>query len=119
MGSIALRKEAEFIKGLQFFNEGIMCTQTPHKHRDLIIAWANGAQIQFKDTNGNWSDLKMSPLWEEGCQYRIKQVPKPDKEVSYYAEYSCHVEKVGRGFANLKLTYDGETGKLKEAEVIS
>lgn len=44
----------------------------PHKHRDLIIAWANGAEIEFysKICSG-WSNIK-NPCWSEDTQYRIK-----------------------------------------------
>jgi hypothetical protein len=42
----------------------------PHKHRDLIIAWANGAEIQYKPQN-TWIDLS-SPSWNYSFEYRIK-----------------------------------------------
>ena len=45
--------------------------QTPHKHRDLIIAWANGEQIQFKDDNGIWRDSTW-PTWDNNYEYRVK-----------------------------------------------
>lgn len=44
---------------------------TPHKHRDAIIAWANGAQIQFKDDGGIWRDSTW-PLWDNDYEYRVK-----------------------------------------------
>lgn len=44
----------------------------PHKHRDVIIAWANGAQIQFLD-GGEWIDCHdHAPRWHEEMKYRIK-----------------------------------------------
>lgn len=43
----------------------------PHIHKDLIIAWANGAEIEAPDTNGGWSVVK-SPAWRGIGQYRIK-----------------------------------------------
>ena len=48
----------------------------PHKHKDVIIAWANGAQIQFQ-TEGSetWNDIKV-PAWTEYVQYRVKPEPK-------------------------------------------
>jgi hypothetical protein len=53
---------------------------TPHKHRDVIIAWANGETIQWrKDESEEWSDLrsperatKSNPGFYEEYQYRIK-----------------------------------------------
>lgn len=48
---------------------------TPHKHKDLIIAWANGAEIEyFSDYTETWS-LMEQPSWHLECTYRIK--PKP------------------------------------------
>jgi len=92
-----------------------------HKHSDLIIAWANGAQIQCFDCNHGWKDLGEYFAWIDDYQYRIKPEPKPD-----YVQYInfhfnlCVIDLKERPFnkANLKLTFDGETGYLKSAEVI-
>lgn len=46
----------------------------PHKHAELIKAWADGAEIQFFDKN--WMDCVGNPNWNEWVEYRIK--PKPD-----------------------------------------
>jgi len=91
-----------------------------HKHADLIHAWADGAPIQWKDRHGQWEDMG-EPLWAENHEYRIKPEPKLD-----YVQYInfhfnlCVIDLKERPFnkANLKLTFDGETGKLKSAEVI-
>ena len=52
----------------------------PHKHAELIKAWADGETIQQK-FNGEWIDwsLYTSPEWFPETQYRIKPEPKPDK----------------------------------------
>ena len=46
----------------------------PHKHADLIKAWADGAIIQYKDTIDNvWMDCYDSqPLWYPAVSYRVK-----------------------------------------------
>ena len=49
----------------------------PHVHKDLIIAWANGAEIQwFSWSNSKqeftWADCKGSPEWRGIIKYRIK-----------------------------------------------
>ena len=101
---------------------------TPHKHAELIKAWADGAEIEqqvpnrlgglggWQPFNGDWEKL---PAYYE---YRIKPNPKPDVVEQYVAKkdskYGCvriaeHWEK-----ENLKLTFDGETGKLKAAKVL-
>lgn len=44
-----------------------------HKHRDAIIAWANGEPIQYRSENGNWVDESDgSPEWYDDFEYRIK-----------------------------------------------
>jgi hypothetical protein len=42
-----------------------------HKHRDIIIAWANGEKIQYKSCE-KWFDIEWSPTWEKDVEYRIK-----------------------------------------------
>jgi hypothetical protein len=55
----------------------------PHKHAELIKAWADGAEIEFRTRfhNGefsNWSFAE-SPSWDVSVyEYRIKPEPKPD-----------------------------------------
>lgn len=103
--------------------------KTPHKHAELIKAWADGAEIQYKDSLGNWFDCHDDPRWSEHVTYRIKPEPKPD-----VIRYGCFDKYDHSGYLNiraysvqqstilgteqLKLTFDGETGKLKSAEVL-
>lgn len=92
---------------------------TPHRHRDLIIAWANGATIEWFDGR-SWSECTDAPRWVRGTDYRIKPEPKPD------VVRFCHAKSPGLSGTsgvplrddNLRLTFDGETGKLKSAEVM-
>ena len=106
-------------------------TPIPHKHADLIIQWAlYGAEIQVKDSiEGKWHD-RLKPHWEPDCEYRIKPVPKPD--VVVYANMDEYLENdfqhgtslCGRFSQhrhetdNIKVTYNGETGKLIAIEMI-
>lgn len=49
----------------------------PHKHAELIKAWADGATIQMKDKGtGKWVDLYATPSWYNDYQYRIKPEEK-------------------------------------------
>jgi hypothetical protein len=100
--------------------------RTPHVHAELIKAWADGAEIQAKSDNV-WLDCRM-PDWWPDAQYRIKPDPKPDV-TAYFKSGNINramammgagvgVINVERMNANLKLTYDGETGELKAAEVL-
>ena len=97
--------------------------KTPHKHADLIKAWADGAEIETRPySDAGWFPLE-EPHWHVEREYRIKPEPKPDVVEQYvakgYTKYSGvrvaeHWER-----ENLRLTFDGETGKLKSAEVIA
>lgn len=99
-----------------------MCNKTPHKHAAVIKAWADGAKIEFRPFNCEWRDLKVkNPAWHEDTEYRIKPEPKPD--VVRYGRVDAqgnvgYFSLVLYPEDNLKLTFDGETGKLKKAEVI-
>lgn len=97
-----------------------------HKHADLIKAWADGAEVEYLSFTKEWIALQ-NPSWREDSEYRIKPEPKPD--VSFYG-YLSHLDgitycDVVRCLSlewhprdNLKLTFDGESGKLKRAEVL-
>jgi hypothetical protein len=98
----------------------------PHKHAELIKAWADGAEIQYR-ADSNWYDCTSnSPMWDETQEYRIKPEPKPDVVLFVVYEWNpinertySSVPNQNQGqFSNLKLTFDGETGKLKSAEVL-
>lgn len=43
-----------------------------HKHADVIHAWAEGAEIEFKvQATGDWRKTD-TPSWQEDYEYRIK-----------------------------------------------
>ena len=45
----------------------------PHKHAELIKAWADGAEIQYKNSIGLWTEFHRNrTLWNENDEYRIK-----------------------------------------------
>ena len=104
----------------------------PHKHAELIKAWADGVKIQFKRPEEfEWEDCGNSPRWFENFHYRIKPQPKPDvvatgiiewtgTTVRDVAEYSTSF-RVSEHYErnNIQFIFDGETGKLKSAEVIN
>lgn len=103
--------------------------RTPHKHAALIKAWADGAEIQCRNNcDPTWKDMGPQPCWFEHLHYRIKPEPKPD--VVYYGVYEekdvrnrrseleCCFTQLNDIGDHIKLTFDGETGKLKSAEVL-
>jgi len=85
-----------------------------HKHYDVIVAWADGKAIQFKGRD--WFDWANDcpPSFDEDMEYRIKPEPDVVKEwrTNKYGELFVNSQP------NLRLTFDGETGELKRAEVI-
>ena len=95
----------------------------PHKHAELIKAWADGAEIEEKYYDGIWRPFNDGQWMDNNpWEYRIKPEPKPD-----FFKYAF-AKNFGVGVGdltsdkwpedNLKLTFDGETGRLKAAEVL-
>lgn len=100
-----------------------MCNRAPHKHAAVIKAWADGAIIQYKVREGHWQNTyNNAPSWNDYDEYRVKPEPKPDfvryAHVEQFSghQYWCKSEQHKE--ANVLYTFDGETGKLKKAEVI-
>ena len=104
-----------------------MTTVKPHKHSEMIKVWADnpGTVFQFSsgfNAGGGWTDI-IDPCWTENHEYRVKPQPIPDivlsgfttiheGSIGFYAFSAVHLNQ-----DNLKLIFDGETGKLKSAEV--
>lgn len=96
-----------------------------HKHAELIKAWADGASIQYKNNNEDWNDCAFNnPYWTDSIEYRIKPEPKPVVDVFIAFDgilaRDCVINPINvNDWSNkVKLTFDGETGKLKNAEVL-
>lgn len=53
--------------------------KTPHKHHDIIVAWADGAEIEYQILDGEkwWPVPVDAHDWRSGATYRIK--PEPPK----------------------------------------
>jgi hypothetical protein len=95
--------------------------KTPQKHAVVIHAWAEGAQIEvFDNQYGKWINY-FNPSFLSGLEYRIK--PEPKADVVKYARIFLprsvfDVSRVRMESDNLRLTFNGDTGALKAAEVI-
>ena len=112
---------------------------SPHKHSEVIKAWADGITVQERVMRcGEWQEWKdvvshAPTFWTDSCyQFRIK--PKPDRIVyahvhkrgHYSAEITTTCEhnwnEEGKPCytlpANVKFTFDGETGQLKSVEIV-
>ena len=85
------------------------------KHADLIHAWADGAKIETRLSDGNWHEISLPNWGSWDSEFRIK--PEPDVitriHVTRHNTTTLYVEP------NLRLTFDGETGNLKSAEVLN
>ena len=96
--------------------------KTPHKHADLIKAWADGAEIEEQHLKKDWQPFNDGHWMQtDSWNYRIK--PKPKADVVRYCSMPVYcfsgMTDTQYPSSNLKLTWDGETGKLKAAEVIA
>ena len=99
------------------------------KHYYLILAWANGAEIEYLDGK-TWIDMTV-PKWYEEVEYRIKPESKPDI-VLYANVQNADIRQYGilsnantllciKSYGlepNMKITYDGNTNEPKAVELI-
>lgn len=97
----------------------------PHKHAELIKAWADGAEIECRDCRV-WY-LTKDPRWQEDMEYRIKSKTKPDIVKAFMLEshplgglrfYDATGFSREKDEQRIQVTFDGETGELKSAEVV-
>jgi hypothetical protein len=93
----------------------------PHRNAVVIKAFVDGIECEWFDVNNKeWyliRDLKEF-YWSDVV--RIKPEPKEDIEETVLASYGVDGLVIfNRAIPrNLKITFDGETGELKSAEVI-
>lgn len=108
-----------------------MTQMTKQKHADSIIQWALGHPIEVDIYGDNVWRNSTNPSWNENYKYRVKQdQPKPDIVVyanvdEYLANDFKHNAVLCGRFSqqreftdNIKVTYNGETGKLIAIEMI-
>ena len=98
----------------------------PHKHAELIKAWADGAEIEyFSKTSKEWVNCTENPYWDGTFDFRIKPEPKPELELDNLLYLAREMEYAfqnqgnldGRVWANRLINYI-RTGELKSAEVL-
>lgn len=101
----------------------------PHKHAKLIKAWADGAEIEYLNTTDHiWQPIFKGWSWDSTLHIDMRIKPEPRPDFVYYGQldeparggytlgscFTSHHDSCDK----LKLTFDGETGKLKSAEVL-
>jgi len=107
----------------------------PHKHAELIKQWADGAQIEYFDSNhsAKWQEVDY-PVWNDWTQYRVKPEQKPDKILYGYikdldevitahrvfrpARWRLRLVSVPHTNHEVEYTIDGNTGILKSIKMI-
>jgi hypothetical protein len=99
-----------------------------HKHYDCIVAWADGAEIQWLSIlTGHWEDVDMNGKnWHEHYKYRIKPEPTPDVVKIFYLEshpflglrFSEEINPIKDKTKRISCTFDSTTGKLKAVEMV-
>lgn len=66
----------------------------PHKHAEVIKAWADGAQIQYRfSPNHPWEDID-DPIWIPDDEYRVK----PANVVRYLSVMQMPAKSVAVGW---------------------
>ena len=98
----------------------------PHKHAEVIKAWADGAIIEHRSHPHSIWRVVENPSWFWGEEYRVKPEPKPDffsyLGVNFHdasGQWSRAEGIDGNRYKNgVKFTWDGDTGKLKSVEII-
>jgi hypothetical protein len=99
-----------------------------HPQADLIHAWADGKELQLLDVSTKTWLKVMNPNWGSHDTYRIK--PEADKMEDYsiyinaYARFEYERQKHPTFrhqpifLADVRLTWDGSTGKLKNIQIL-
>ena len=88
-----------------------------HKHADVIHAWADGAEIQFRrDAGERWDDI---PFLNESNEYRIKpRIVKHEGWVNIYRVHGCEIPSAAtvhatEGLAKTYAVSDGLVATVK------
>lgn len=95
---------------------------TPHKHAEVIKAWADGKQIQAKEIDGNWFDITaVYPRWDHP-EYRVIPARTYPTSLMKYKDLDsaikgmrCNVEAgAAIAIANAALRHAIDAGQLVE-----
>jgi hypothetical protein len=106
--------------------------KAPHKHAEVIKAWADGADIEFRYLGSAtvgfhvWRSLSQvyghAVVWAEGFEYRVKpERVVQDVCVTWLNSPNTHIHSVelGENYSSLRnVRFTFEDGKLIAAEVL-
>lgn len=68
----------------------------PHKHAEIIKAWADGAEIEWKNPNCAspvWQPIDNAPMWFQTFDYRVKPQPVMTER---YRKFLYHNKSAGK-----------------------
>lgn len=103
----------------------------PHKHTELIKAWADGAEIEQREYDDayrywdSWEPFGGKWLCNDDFEYRIKPQPKEDyvfhDHIRFYdtggePAWICEPWK-SKSNPNINVIFDGETKQLKDIKM--
>lgn len=74
----------------------------PHKHKDLIIAWANGAVIEGRVNSSFPWVVVNNPSWKIDVEYRVR----PKGKVKKYRFVFSYIEEPQRFFISSSFYVD-------------
>ena len=93
----------------------------PHRHAELIKAWADGAEIEARTVynhvgySDQWTPT-FDPVWSNtNFEFRIKPKPRDNivkfinVRLHYREKEICRWDLCDEQFANLKLVFDGRS----------
>lgn len=97
-----------------------------HKHAAVLRAIADGKAVEYRPGNKWEEPMAVNPITHPNYEWRIKPEPKPDVvryinaylwegHLSIEAAKKAQCEDIA---GRVKLVIDGETGKLKSAEML-
>lgn len=91
-----------------------------HIHAELIHAWADGAEIEFKNDEDKWIDI--DPTWNVNREYRIKpRIVKREGRVNIYPTESIlegFIASSGHVFSSFKRAVEVDDKPKRLATVI-
>lgn len=99
----------------------------PHKHAEVIHAFADGAKLQVRLCGAeHWQETRF-PDFADECEYRIKPEPAapkwPQTTMTYEqieaAAYNAPIGAQWRGIANSALKHACEAGEVVPADKVS
>ena len=88
-----------------------------HKNYDVIVAWANGEQIEYYSPKNGWQDIyRDCPNFNSNVQFRIKQIPQ-DFAITAHVLHRLNIDGKRLDFdlekkPNVEFYFDGETQQL-------